>query len=625
MNKLRVILCCMALALLCACKPSLGLQEAKMGAIRLCLADISIDAESKATPAALGKPEAQQFSVKITRNSNGTVLYQGPFTDQDIKATPDSYTVTAWCGENPTMAFDKPYYKGSTQVTVPEDASEAVVANIECSVANCLISVEFCRSQEEREKLEKYYSKASVAVISGSSTIEIAYNRQDRSVYMPAGTAFSLEFRGILKDSGVNVNMPLAGESIPTSLAAAEHLKLTIGLLPAASGLAIKIEKVEIEQVSIEETLPFEWLPLPAITASHVIGADGTLMGTQLVTDPAYPGCTWTASIKNASGTVVRELEGEGALTSQPSESAQWPYLPAGNYSASFSYTYNGKTVNIERERSFSIPAPQGIGIVPGYYTSYTKYADGDIAAANACAGTGIYDVTAELKLAAEISGNSNYSGILSLASVRFVIDGNTSGASSWALSGRKDKIEGLSWARHSGNLEVTFDGGKSKADFNFEISGIPYEISFRTYYNNDLVRSQGWTCNGNTGKAPTTEEFYTCQSGSKGFIVSPKFNTPDDINVTVDLLQKYYIASLGSSTMIVYVDAVPDTGTEAAGNEQGCESSNSTSANSGRQTNTFNFKIYPGRPYVALSNNGASAGIRSYYYIHNFKIQYKQ
>lgn len=623
MNRLTLILC-FAAAMLCSCKADLCVPMSPESGICVVLGGVSVSVDDvKATPSQLDRPLADQFTLEVMRNSDSYIIYNGPYTDQKIKALPGSYTVTARAGEENVMAMDSPYYCGRAGVTVVEGADEPARAEITCKVGNALLSVNFGSNDVQKARFDKYYSEACVNMHVGAYSMGIKSSAAHRSIYVMPQTDFVLEFTGCLRaDDNKTVSCLLSSESIPSSLEAGQHLILTLNADLAPSGVIINVERAQIVEAELQQTIPFDWLPMPSLTAQQCV-EDGVLMGTRLVTSNAYPGCIWKAVVRNASGVVVRTLEGEGALESSYSDSQEWPYLPSGAYSAVFSYTYDGQEHQIEgKSRNFSVPSAQGIGMSASYYTSYTKYLGGDVAAANSCSGNAVYDVRTSLSLSPAIALNSRYSALISNASASVWADDNKAGATSGKASAMNAKLEGLAAGYHDVNMEGSFDGGSAGGSMRVLVSGIPYEISFREYNTKDLVSAQGWTCNGNVGDM--SSQLYTCNSGNSGYIVSPQFFVTEQTDCKVSLLQKFY--STLSTSITAYIDSVPYPNTKASANAKTCPSSNNTGADGGRNTAEVNISITPEKPYVSLANGGErGSGISiNYYYLHNFSLIYR-
>ena len=238
---------------------------------------------TKSTPAELGKPTTDQFTLKIVKESTHNTLYEGAYTSSIIPASAGFYTVTATCGNNPVLALDAPYYKGEQTGVEVTEGTEPTSVSLTCSVANALTSVVYSNT----EKFDDLFSSYAVTITAGQQSVAIGKEQAAKSAYYQAGTIPTFQFTGTLKDNGQEVSMPLEDEKLtaPATFAAAKHCKLTLSVKPTASGVILTVEKVEVENVTISETIPVEWLPAPKINGF----ADGQTSLTYTETDPAIP------------------------------------------------------------------------------------------------------------------------------------------------------------------------------------------------------------------------------------------------------------------------------------------------------------------------------------------------
>ena len=476
---------------LCACQNVLVDIPQGESALRVSLANVSAEVSvSKATPAELGKPSASDFNVKVVRNSNGAVVFDKKLDGNEtlVKVVPnESYTVTATYGGNYLLAMNSPYYVG--EVVASASVGEEKNVNVECKVGNSLISARFGSDETGMERFAKYFSSCSLDVAAGDYVVSLPMNGEGVSAYLRSGSDFSVSFSGIIKSTGEKRSFDLSGESIPSTLNPAEHLVITLDM-KAETGVDITISKAEIQEVNMDQTIPFSWLPMPAFTYQHKFDSDGILVGTDLATSASYPGCIWHAYVRNSAGTLVRTLSGKDALSSSYSSSEDWPYLPSGTYTVTFSYDYGGKTVNLEgKKRTFTIGSPKGIKATASGYTSYDKYKEGKISDANACNGFTLYGVTLSLGLSTDIKSNSNYKNLISATSGSIWVDKNTGKKTFSGIPTRN--IGGLAAGSHTCNLSFTFDGASSSDSFKFLITGLPVIFSPPT-------QEAGWVGYGN-------------------------------------------------------------------------------------------------------------------------------
>lgn len=240
--------------------------EASQGSLCITLAeDVSIS--TKSTPAELGKPTEERFTLNIVKESTGESLYSGLYTSQTISASPGTYTVTATYGTDLAIALDSPYYKGE-ETGVEVEVNQSTPVTLTCKVANALASIVYGEGQID--KFNDLFSTYGVEVKAGNSSVTIGRNGSTaQSAYYRAGSTPTFTFNGTLKESNKNVSMEITSDKLTAdAFQAGQHCKLTLSLEPATAGAIITVEKVEVETVTISETIPVEWLPAPKINAT---------------------------------------------------------------------------------------------------------------------------------------------------------------------------------------------------------------------------------------------------------------------------------------------------------------------------------------------------------------------
>lgn len=257
--------------------------------------DVSVT--TKSTPAELGKPTTDKFTLKIVKENTGSTLYEGTYTSQIIPASSGLYTVTATCGNNPVLALNAPYYKGE-QSGVEVTEGPATSVSLTCKVANALASVVYNNS----EKFDELFSSYAVKITVSQQYVSIGKEQSTKSAYYQAGSLPTFQFIGTLKDNGQEVSMLLEDEKLtdPATFAAAKHCKLTLSVKPATSGVILTVEKVEVENVTISETIPVDWLPKPKITGFE----DGQTSLTYTETATAIP-----AQLKFTGSLAIQDVE----------------------------------------------------------------------------------------------------------------------------------------------------------------------------------------------------------------------------------------------------------------------------------------------------------------------------
>ena len=262
MNKVKFLVAILLGVLFVACSEEENLSQTGKTGFLISLAE-DVKVESRSTPEEIGKPVASQFNLKITNQATGSELYNDSYTNQLIPASAGMYEIEATYGDNPVLALDAPYYKGTTEAELADGESKTV--NVKCKVANALASVVF--SDGGALKFEDQFSKCELNVlVAGDSALIDGV----KSAYYRAGSTPTFEFRGILKDGGEEVVQTLTDDkfSDPATFAAGAHCVITLKIGAVEPGVKIEITKVEVKEVTVSETIPMEWLPKPKVTAT---------------------------------------------------------------------------------------------------------------------------------------------------------------------------------------------------------------------------------------------------------------------------------------------------------------------------------------------------------------------
>ena len=472
----NLMLLLFGLASMLSCQNDLNVPDAQ-GGLHITLANIFSSTVTRSTPSELGTPAADLFHIKV-EDANGMIKYDGDFSDKVIKLAGGSYTVTADYGDNPVLATEKPYYIGTTQVKVETD--KVTEANVACKVGNALLSVRFGRNAEEQERFSRFYKSYGVNVKVGDYKVTIPNTIPELSAYFRAGTTIGLEFTGVLIGTEKPVSCELDLSSIsnfPKPFQAADHAIVTLSLPDPENVAVVNIAKVDLQEATMEETIPLSWLPVPKVTATHQYDGSGALVGTNLAFQDCYFGMTWKAVVTNSSSTEVRTVQGTNALSSVYSTSQDWPYLPKGNYTATYYLVKEGEQDSRLGSRTFTIGSPDRLKLsVTGGYTSYTKYLAGNVDGANACDAFTIYQPTASFALSSAIANGANYKNLgYEFSST---IDGAAYGSKKTGTKnqGVLDNATGLtpSLTAHVIGVNAKFDGGSASATGNYYITGIP-------------------------------------------------------------------------------------------------------------------------------------------------------
>ena len=451
-------------SLLVGCVQEDGLSMAN-GKLHLSIGKVSTQTESRATPSELGKPLAEHFHLKIQRQDSQYTTYEGAF-QKEISVNIGTYDITATYGEDVIIGRDTPYYIGTAEAIVNKDASTTV--SIPCKVGNALVSVAFGKNQDENARFDKFYEEYGLLVHIGNYSMGIDKEQTASSIYFPAGSQPQFYFYGTLKsDNGRMVSIELNHKDLPEAFHAADHAKLTLTLPDPESALGVNISKAEVTTVQLDETIPLSWLPVSTVVPTHQYNEENMLVGTNLTFSNNYPGMEWKAVVTNANGETVRTTTGTGALFSEYKSSPDWPYLPAGKYKATY-YLVKENGDNKVSSREFMVGSPTLTTNVSGY-TSYNKYMEGDINAANHADGYTLYEPQVNVNVASSLTANTRYG-----FKMTYIFDGNTQTTKN-NTQNIGQKVLDARLAAYNLSVKVDFAGEQASANKDFYITGVPF------------------------------------------------------------------------------------------------------------------------------------------------------
>ncbi len=445
-----------------------------MGQLQLAMPNVYT--ATRSIPADLGVPTAADFHLTVT-NSAGRDVYDGTFTDEPFTLPTGQYAISATYGENPVIGMDKPYYLAEQTATV--DADQTTTVNLTARVANALISARFGSDAVEQQRFDRFYSDYALYVNVGNFSIPITKEAPAKSVYVRAGSQVTLRFWGKLKmENDREVSTTLTSTDMPSTLSAADHAQVTLTLPDPESAMTVAISKVEMTEITLDETIPLSWLPVAMVLPMHQYDKIGNLVGTNLIITESYPGMKWRAVITNAAGTTVRAVEGTGPLQSDYTNNSTWPYLPQGQYKASYYLLDANDQATFASSRDFSVTAPT-ISVTTTGYTSYSKYLEGDIDAANACERVTVYEPSAKFNVSPTLLQNSNYSH-----SFTCTYDGTSLSipANSNICNPGNQTNQAVQREAHVLRAEATFDGVTASAQRDLIITGLPYSLNLKSH-----------------------------------------------------------------------------------------------------------------------------------------------
>ena len=510
------------------------------GTLRLSIGHAGPKAETRATPAQLGKPLADKFNLRVQRSGSDMVFYEDKFVS-DLELKVGTYDITAYYGEDVVIGKDAPYYEGVATALIEEDKSTSVT--IPCRVANALISVIFGRDEVERKRFDRFYSDYGLIVKVGDHSLALTADEVESSIYFPAGSNPTLIFYGTLKENDELVWCELSSTSLPIPFAAADHAIVTLNLPDPESALNVDITKVEVVTESMVETIPLSWLPISTATAQHHYDSQGILMGTDVIFSNSYPRMQWKAVVTNAKGEELRTVSGTGELKSTYDSSSDWPYLPSGDYKATF-YLEDEGTFNKVGSRDFSVGKPE-LKLLLGGYSSYTKYLEGDIDAANGCDRKTIYDISVMFNVSEALLARLPYTFTFQYASK--AIEKVTAGKNTFKMSEPLSN-QAVSLTPYRLKADASFDGVSVNNYKDFHITGLPVTYA-------PPKKETGWVA----GTDYVTFSDGEVKLGERGwlddhydeYIYNRDFAIPKFTLVALDYDIMIYPATIGTTLMI--------------------------------------------------------------------------
>lgn len=523
MNRIirNISLAAMLLLVLACRKQNDGVQ----GEAALMISINEISAGTKALPSEIAKPSVTDFKISVVEQKSGHSIFSGKLSkaEQKIKVKPDEdYRVIAEYGKNAGVEIDAPYYIGTSDV-VRVGLNQVETVQINCALGNALISAVYGATASEQQRFQELYSSYGLYVSCEGTEV---FMSGTKNAYIKAGSSYTVEMKAISRQDNSEKRFIVPG--LPQQLGAKEKLKITFSL---GQGAEINVEKAELVDEDVAAGIPFDWFPAPKLTATHRFAQDGTLLGTKLETESSFPGCRWKAEVRNANNVIVRTLSGEDSLSSDYDASAEWPYIPSGSYTVSYSYEFNDKTYNFPKTGQFEVPSPETMVLeLEEGYTSYDLYKKGDISGANACDKGTIYAPTAKLAISETILSNSNYIN-LPVTYIAKVDNNQLSDTKSLHVNTLKmdNAINLASKAdAYEYSVEVKFDGCTSTKSETHYITGLP--VTYTPPSNNSgwsWVNQRDGAWNSDhvklaTGAVPASEAR------------TPDYYLPQDVNVYV-------------------------------------------------------------------------------------------
>ena len=311
---------------------------------------------------------------------------------------------------------------------------------------------------------------------------------------------------------------------------------ITVTAQNGATYSKVSSKSFTVEAAAMKNLGEIDFKAEPGAKAEHTY-SNGILTGTMVTLTPGLP-AGMEAYVQNLTATMTkngveyRKISKSSASATEVMEVADgMTYIPQGEYVVEYTYTLNGvpetKTVNV------TVPAPT-FTVSASAYTSYSKYLEGNISAANNCAPETIYDIKCSVSISDDVLKQ------LEMSSCAVTL--KRPSGSEISLSGSVNKKAGSflstsqynvsEWGAYALSSSVTFDGvTKSCSPKTLHITGLPYRAAPPTNGG-----SHPWA-----GSANKWESSYV---RLHKHTISQTFHAPSNVNVSVYQNARIYTRS---------------------------------------------------------------------------------
>lgn len=478
-----------------------------MGYLRLTLGKVDVDlssttrAEAGSLPDDLIPQTYDDFMIDIKQGNTSVDDFPKKYSElseEGIELMAGAYTVTAYYGENKPIQAT-PYFSGSSTVEIYPGQPTSTTIN--AALANAMLV------PAVSESLQKHYSAWSLKLKAGELAIELAnQDKTDGYLFAKADQSVTAVFEG------TNILGKETSHEWTVISPAVAQTKYVIQCDPDLSisfGLKAVVEHTQDN-------------------LGYLNGTKVTLSFDNLSNVPISLITDWKATLVNATGEEVRRYTTTDFTNTEMEVVGNWTYLPQGDYTLKYSYTLDGEKVSEEETGAEIIRMPlPTFEVEVSAQTSYSVYTSQGATAANETDGSGIFDIATTTTISPDIL--EKYANLLSIS---YSLNSGES------TTPESPIFQNLQWGKHTLTASVSFDGSNVTASMDCDVTGIPYYISF-----NGNTNPANWTLS-NNGKSG---DRLTLKRGD-AYALSPKFNIPGDINVSVNLNAYAYGGSIYSS-----------------------------------------------------------------------------
>lgn len=473
-----------------------------MGYLRLQLGKVDVDlssttrAEASSLPDGL-IPTTADFMIDIKQGNKSVDGYPKKYSEltEGVELKAGGYTVIAYYGENEPIQ-DTPYFSGSSNVDIYPGNSTS--ATINAALANAMVT------PAVSESLQNHYSEWSLKLEAGEQSIELAnQDNKDGYLFAKAGQSVNAVFEGT---NALGNPTSHGWTVISEAIAQTKYVIQCDPDLSISFGLKAVVEHTQDN-------------------LGYLNGTKVTLSFDNLSNVPISLITDWKATLVNATGEEVRRYTTTDFTNTEMEVVGNWTYLPQGDYTLKYSYTLDGEKVSEEETGAeiITMPLPT-FEVEVSAQTSYSVYTSQGAAAANEKDGSGIFDIATTTTISPDIL--EKYANLLSIS---YSLNSGES------TTPESPIFQNLQWGKHTLTASVSFDGSNVTSSVDCDVTGIPYYISF-----NGNTNPTSWTLS-NNGKCGNR---LTLKKG-EAYALSPKFYTPNDIEINVILNAYAYGGSI--------------------------------------------------------------------------------
>lgn len=308
----------------------------------------------------------------------------------------------------------------------------------------------------------------------------------------------------------------------------------------------VSAKSFTVEAAAIKNLGEIDFKAEPTAKAEHSYD-NGTLTGTVVTLTPGLP-AGMEAYVQNFSASMTKNKIEYRRISSKSSVGTSetmsvvngMTYIPQGEYVVTYTYTINGVEEET-KELKVTVPAPT-FSVSASAYTSYSKYLEGNISAANNCAPESMYDIKLTAGISQAVLGNCS---MTSNKAVIYKADGSVYTSVTGQIFTKPEasllgELKNLPWGSYTLQAEVVFDGVTiTSPKQTLHITGLPYKSPSMVESDWNL---SSWNCEFKNGSIQlgAVSGSGDCTATSKmAFVIPANVNVNVNTNVTV---RAYYL-----------------------------------------------------------------------------------